>query len=97
MADAIAAHELDVVGLGRRPMIADPRTPAKLLSGEMRKAPTPEESVHLLHLIPWFSAQLVRLGTGLDPDLSLSGEAAAAHFRETEVRAVQARASVTVA
>jgi 2,4-dienoyl-CoA reductase-like NADH-dependent reductase (Old Yellow Enzyme family) len=91
MAEAIAAGDLDVVGLGR-PMLAEPRTPAKLLSGEIQAAPTPEDSVHVLHLIPWFSTQLVRLGAGLDPDLSLSGEAAAARFRETELQAAQALA-----
>lgn len=83
MIAAVEAEELDVIGLGR-PAIADPRTPAKLLSGELACAPAPEASLDLFHLLPWFNAQIERLADGLDPDLSLGGEVAAAMFKERE-------------
>lgn len=89
MAEAIRGGELDVVGVGR-PLIVDPETPRKLISGELAVAPRAEDSLNVFHLIPWFSAQMVRIGEGRDPDLALSGEVAAAEFRETEIRAVTA-------
>jgi 2,4-dienoyl-CoA reductase-like NADH-dependent reductase (Old Yellow Enzyme family) len=83
MVEAIEHGELDVVGLGR-PMIADPESPRKILSGEMAKAPTPEDRVGLLHLLGWNNIQLERLGDGLDPDLDLTGDAAALAFKALE-------------
>jgi 2,4-dienoyl-CoA reductase-like NADH-dependent reductase (Old Yellow Enzyme family) len=83
MSEAIDNGELDVVGLGR-PMIADPETPRKILSGEMGKTLTPETNIGLFHLLGWNNMQLERLGDGLDPDLSLPGEAGAAAFKALE-------------
>jgi 2,4-dienoyl-CoA reductase-like NADH-dependent reductase (Old Yellow Enzyme family) len=89
MNEALEHGELDVVGIGR-PLIADPRTPAKLLSGEITRAVAAEENVHLFHLLPWFNMQLERLADGHDPDLSITGEEAAAAFVPLETRITQA-------
>ncbi|HEY2660526.1 MAG TPA: 2,4-dienoyl-CoA reductase [Caulobacteraceae bacterium] len=89
MVAALEAGELDVVGLGR-PMIADPQTVARLLAGEIRRAPTPEDTVGLFHLLGWNNTQLERMADGLDPDLSLSGEDGSALFRAAEAAALSA-------
>ncbi len=81
MEDSLKAGELDVVGLGR-PLIVDPLAPARLLSGEIDRAPAVE--VNLFHLLAWHNMQLERLADGLDPDLSITGEAAAARFAVLE-------------
>ncbi|MBS0471251.1 MAG: NADH:flavin oxidoreductase/NADH oxidase family protein [Proteobacteria bacterium] len=81
MREALTNGELDVVGLGR-PMIVDPRAPARLLSGEIERLEAPE--IGLFHLLAWHNMQLERLADGLDPDLTLCGEAAAARFKEIE-------------
>ncbi len=83
MVEAIDNGELDVIGLGR-PMIADPETPRKILSGEIAKTVTPEANIGLFHLLGWNNMQLERLGDGLEPDLTLPGEAAAAAFKALE-------------
>ncbi len=86
MAAALAAGELDMIGLGR-PLIADPETPRRLLAGEIERVAEP--AIDLFHILGWHNTQLERLGDGLDPDLSISGAAAAAAFkpREAEVTA----------
>ena len=89
MVEALEHGELDVVGIGR-PMIADPETPKKIFSGEIQKTLTPEDNVHLLHLLSWNNLQLERLADGLDPDLALTGETAAGRFTEIETRNFQA-------
>ena len=89
MAAALEAGDLDVVGLGR-PMIADPETPRRLLSGEIDRAATPEADINLFHLMGWFNTQLERLGDGLDPDLALGGEEATSLFRTREADVVAA-------
>jgi 2,4-dienoyl-CoA reductase-like NADH-dependent reductase (Old Yellow Enzyme family) len=83
MIAALEGRDLDVVGIGR-PLIADPRTAAKLLSGEIEKAPTPEDGLDLFHILGWNNAQLERLADGLDPDLELGGAEATAGFRVLE-------------
>ena len=83
MAEAVENGELDVVGLGR-PLIADPETPRKILSGEIEKALTPEDRVGLFYLLGWNNIQLARLGDGLEPDLDLTGEAAGETFKALE-------------
>lgn len=83
MEEALAAGELDVVGLGR-PMIADPQAPARLLRGEVQRAPSPEDQLQLFHILAWFNMQLEHLADGGDPDLGLSGEAAVAAFGPLE-------------
>jgi 2,4-dienoyl-CoA reductase-like NADH-dependent reductase (Old Yellow Enzyme family) len=89
MVEALERGDLDVIGLGR-PLIADPQTPKRLLSGEIDRAPTPEAGLGLFQLLPWNSLQLERLGDGLDPDLSLDGAAAAAAFATNERRNMMA-------
>jgi 2,4-dienoyl-CoA reductase-like NADH-dependent reductase (Old Yellow Enzyme family) len=85
MVDALAGGVLDVMGLGR-PAIADPESPAKLLSGTLDRLPAPEQALHLFHLLPWFNMQIERLAGGLDPDVALTGDAAAAAFAPLEER-----------
>lgn len=83
MEEALAAGELDMVGLGR-PLIADPSCAGRLLRGEVEKVPAPEADLALFHILGWFNMQLERLGDGLDPDLSLAGADAAAAFAPLE-------------
>jgi 2,4-dienoyl-CoA reductase-like NADH-dependent reductase (Old Yellow Enzyme family) len=83
MIEALEGGDLDVVGLGR-PLIANPQTPKRLLSGEINRAPAPEAALSPFHLLPWNSLQLERLGDGLDPDPSLDGAQAAARFATIE-------------
>jgi len=83
MEAALQAGELDLIGVGR-PMIADPSTPARLLSGEIERTLTPEDGVGLFYLLAWFNLQLERLADGREPDLDLTGEAAAAAFKPLE-------------
>ncbi|MDB5482935.1 MAG: NADH:flavin oxidoreductase [Caulobacteraceae bacterium] len=85
MVEALENGELDVVGLGR-PLIADPEAPRRLLAGEIDRLPTPEASLNLFHLLPWNNLQIERLADGLDPHLSLTGEAAVEAFRDLEGR-----------
>lgn len=85
MVAALEGGDLDMVGLGR-PLIADPLTPSRLLAGAMKKAPSPEASVSVFHLLPWFNMQMERLADGLDPDLSLSGPDAMEAFVQIETK-----------
>jgi 2,4-dienoyl-CoA reductase-like NADH-dependent reductase (Old Yellow Enzyme family) len=83
MTEALENGELDMVGIGR-PFIADPEVARKILDGSIEKAPTPEHRINLFHLLGWNNMQLDRLGAGLDSDLALPGEEAAAAFAEVE-------------
>ncbi|HWA30618.1 MAG TPA: NADH:flavin oxidoreductase/NADH oxidase family protein [Rhizomicrobium sp.] len=85
MTASLRDGEIDLVGIGR-PMIADPDVPAKILSGAIERAPEPEKQLHLFHFLPWFNMQLERLADGIEPDLALSGEEAAARFGPLEER-----------
>jgi len=86
MAEAVAAGELDLIGIGR-PLIADPRAAAKLLSGESARAFEPD--IGLFHLLPWNNMQLERLADGREPDLALSGADAVAAFKDLEAENVR--------
>ena len=85
MIEALVGGELDLIGIGR-PFIADPRVGTRLLSGEVERAFAAEDRVGLFHILPWFNMQLERLADGRDPDLTLTGEAAAAAFAPLEAR-----------
>ena len=68
-------------------MLVDTTLPARILRGNVETAPTPEASLDVFHLLPWFNTQFERLADDLEPDLSLTGEDAAALFttRETQM------------
>ena len=83
MLEALEGGDLDVVGLAR-PLIADPEAPRRLLTGEIDRLPSHESTLNVFHILPWNATQIERLGDGLDPDLSLTGEAAMAAFVELE-------------
>ncbi|UPJ48325.1 NADH:flavin oxidoreductase/NADH oxidase family protein [Bradyrhizobium sp. 200] len=85
MVEALERGELDLIGLGR-PLIADPQTPKRLLTGEIDRAPAPEAGLNLFHLQQWNNMQLERLGDGLDPDLTLDSAWAATEFAALEKR-----------
>lgn len=89
MLDALAAKEVDVIGLGR-PLCADPDSCNGLLSGEQQVAPTVETDYFLERAaldpgignaafrktesfaqVAWCELQIVRLGDGLEPDLTM--------------------------
>ncbi|HTP78318.1 MAG TPA: NADH:flavin oxidoreductase/NADH oxidase family protein [Rhizomicrobium sp.] len=81
MTTALKSGELDLIGMGR-PFLSDPSIAAKLLSGEVLRAPEPE--LNLFHLMGWNNMQLERLGDGLEPDFSMKGEEAVAAFKLVE-------------
>lgn len=85
MEEALARGELDAVGIGR-PMLVDPELPKRILSGEVKVAPTAEAAIDLFHLLPWFNAQFERLADNLDPDPALTGAAAAEMFKVSEAK-----------
>jgi 2,4-dienoyl-CoA reductase-like NADH-dependent reductase (Old Yellow Enzyme family) len=85
---AFERGDVDMVGLGR-PLISDPITPARLLAGEWATALTPEATINPFHLLPWFNVQIERLADGVEPDLTLAGEAAVAEFIAIEERAMR--------
>jgi 2,4-dienoyl-CoA reductase-like NADH-dependent reductase (Old Yellow Enzyme family) len=85
MVEAQKGGDLDVVGLAR-PLIAEPEAPRHLLAGEIDKLLSPEATLNVFHILPWNYMQVERLADGLDPDLSLTGEAAMAAFAKLEGR-----------
>ncbi|HEX9465691.1 MAG TPA: NADH:flavin oxidoreductase/NADH oxidase family protein [Alphaproteobacteria bacterium] len=89
MVESLDKGELDVVGLAR-PMIADPDGPKRLLSHDIERLPSFGKQFHILHFMPWNYMQLDRMSNGLDPDLSLTGEAAFAAFADLEGRKMAA-------
>lgn len=83
MVGALASEELDLIGIGR-PFVADPSIGRRLISGEVERAPTPETSLAIFHLMQWFNMQIERMGDGLEPDFALSGPEAAEQFMQLE-------------
>lgn len=83
MAHAIEGGEVDLVGLGR-PFCVDPEIGGKLLRGEADQAPSPEANLQVFFVLPWCNLQIDRMADGLEPDLTLSGEAALEHFKALE-------------
>jgi 2,4-dienoyl-CoA reductase-like NADH-dependent reductase (Old Yellow Enzyme family) len=95
MVEALERREADVLGLGR-PLIADPESPRRLLAGQIDKFFEPDIALPAnvalgpLAVLRWNSMQIERLADGLDPDPSLTGEAAIAAFSELESRNTRA-------
>ena len=56
----------------------------------MEEAPSPENSLSVFHLLPWFNVQIERLADGLVPDLSLSGPDAVKAFVQIETERTMA-------
>lgn len=83
MEQAVADGEVDVVGLGR-PMVAVPDAPKRLLAGEIDELPSYEKTFEVFHFMPWMNMQLERLGDGLEPDLSMTGQDAFDRFVRLE-------------
>jgi 2,4-dienoyl-CoA reductase-like NADH-dependent reductase (Old Yellow Enzyme family) len=83
MSNAIAGGEVDLVGLGR-PFCVDPDIGGKLLRGEADRAPSPEAILQVFFVLPWCNVQIDRMANGLEPDLTLSGEAAVEQFKALE-------------
>lgn len=77
MNDAIANGKTDLIGMGR-PFIADPSFAAKLLAGEIEKAPAVEQDFPPADTLPrgavlnWFCAQIALAGRTGAPDLEMS-------------------------
>jgi hypothetical protein len=80
---ALEHGELDVVGLGR-PLLVDPQTPAKILSGEMKVAPTMETQLVMMEQLSWFNVQIERIAGGLQPDLRIGGPESLTYFMPLE-------------
>jgi 2,4-dienoyl-CoA reductase-like NADH-dependent reductase (Old Yellow Enzyme family) len=95
MTEALEIRETDIVGLGR-PLIADPESPRRLLAGQIDKLLSPDVAMSAnvpltpLAILRWNSMQIERLADGLDPDLSLTGDAAMAAYLELESRNTKA-------
>ncbi|AFO93472.1 NADH:flavin oxidoreductase/NADH oxidase family protein (plasmid) [Phaeobacter inhibens] len=74
MNDAIESGKTDLIGIGR-PFITDPSFAAKLLSGEIDRAPAIEESFPPADELPrgavlsWFCTQIARVGKEGSADL----------------------------
>ena len=91
MVEALEKQEADVLGLGR-PFIADPESPGRLLSGQIDKLLEPDiampanVALNAFAVLRWNSMQIERLADGLDPDPSLSGDAATTAFFKLESR-----------
>ncbi len=85
MNEAIDAGEVDLIGLGR-PLCADPDIAGKLLSGEVDRATSPEDSMPPFHVLAWCNMQIERMANGQEPDLALAGESALEQFKTLESR-----------
>lgn len=77
MNQAIDSGKTDLIGIGR-PFITDPAFAAKLLSGDLERAPTIEEGFPPAEELPrgavlgWFCTQIARLGKEGQADVSQS-------------------------
>jgi 2,4-dienoyl-CoA reductase-like NADH-dependent reductase (Old Yellow Enzyme family) len=95
MIEALEKQGTDIVGLGR-PFIVDPEWPGRLLAGQVDKLLEPNitmsgnASLSPLAVLRWNSMQIERLADGLDPNPSLTGDAAMAAFFELESRNTRA-------
>jgi 2,4-dienoyl-CoA reductase-like NADH-dependent reductase (Old Yellow Enzyme family) len=90
MDEALAAGELDMIGLGR-PMCVDTDLPRRLIDGDLSQAVSYERDIDPPKAgLAWFCLQLIRLGDGLAPDRGLRGADAIAAYADNEQRTAQA-------
>lgn len=90
MDEALAAGELDMIGLGR-PMCVDTDLPKRLFSREWSQAVSYEREIAPPKAgLGWFCLQLLRIGDGLAPDRTLTGADAMVRYAENERRTAEA-------
>jgi 2,4-dienoyl-CoA reductase-like NADH-dependent reductase (Old Yellow Enzyme family) len=90
MREALAADELDVIGLGR-PTCVEPDVPRRLLEGSLEQARAWERELDPPRAgLAWFCLQILRLGDGLAPDTTIGGAEAMTRYAENERRAAEA-------
>jgi len=90
MDEALAAGELDMIGLGR-PMCVDTDLPRHLLDGDWAQAVSYERDIDPPKAgLAWFCLQLIRLGDGLAPDRGLRGADAIDAYALNERRTAEA-------
>lgn len=90
MDEALAAGELDVIGLGR-PMCVDTDLPRRLIEREWTEAVSYENTIEPRKAgLAWFCLQLLRLGDGLQPACEMTGREALERYAQGENRAAQA-------
>lgn len=90
MDEALAAGELDMIGLGR-PMCVDTDLPKRLFSREWSQAVAYERQIDPPKAgLGWFCLQLLRIGEGLEPDRALTGADAIVRYAENERRTAEA-------
>ena len=105
MDSALQAGEVDAIGLGR-PLITVPDAPRRLLAGDMPVLPVHElslridegelaederEGAKMWSIQGWFAVQMLRMGDGLEPDLSLSVADAFRRYHANELDAARQR------
>lgn len=90
MTAAMATGAADVIGLGR-PLCVEPDLPRRLLSNAADSVPAYEEGITPKKAgLAWFCLQLLRLGEGSDPDLTLDGSTAIQAYQANELAAAEA-------
>ena len=89
MNGALAAGELDMVGLAR-PMVADPECPKAVLEEGAPAVISPEATLDPMHGQSWYYVQLLNLGKGGPVDPALEGPAASERLLANESRAALA-------
>lgn len=84
MDEALAADVCDVIGIGR-PLCVDTDLPNRLIDGSVAAATSYETMIKPERGgLAWFCLQLLRMGDGLDPDLTLTGEQAIPRYIQNE-------------
>ncbi|MDG1210660.1 MAG: NADH:flavin oxidoreductase/NADH oxidase family protein [Paracoccaceae bacterium] len=89
MAEALEVDAADVIGLGRT-LISEPDLPARILSNQANALDVEAGITPPYARMPWYYAQLQRMGRGEAPDLSLTGEEAMAEFKHQEAATLAA-------
>jgi 2,4-dienoyl-CoA reductase-like NADH-dependent reductase (Old Yellow Enzyme family) len=105
MGSALQTGQVDVIGLGR-PLITTPDAPRRLLAGEMPVLPTHElslridegalaaderEEAKMWSIQGWFAVQMLRMGDGVEPDLSLPVIDAFRQYHANELESARQR------